>query len=292
MPKVLFVLTSHDRLGDTGKPTGYYVPEAAHPWHELSQAGAEVRIASIQGGTPPQSGYDPDDAVQRAFLRDPGIERQLANTPRLADVDAEEVGAVLFVGGHGTMWDFPPTPTCGASFAKSTRAGGISSAVCHGPSALVNACLSRRPLSSRRQDRGRAHWPSRRRRRGPELHSGDCFLTPRAKKIEPIDASDHAPDRARLAAMKIATPKQRVILDAAIDNSVIRGTVAGPSRDRREFYGRLELNPALEAMLDSGADQAPNNSFAASASVPSVGRGSRSAGERSDWVSRWAEWSQ
>ena len=59
----------------------------------------------------------------------------------------------------------------------------------------------------------------------------------------------HAPGRATLPAMKTATPKQRVIVDAAIENSVIRGTLTAPSGARRDFHVWLELNTALEALL-------------------------------------------
>ena len=47
--------------------------------------------------------------------------------------------------------------------------------------------------------------------------------------------------------MKFATPKQRVVLDAAIDRSVIRGTVIAAAVERREFDGWLEFSTALEA---------------------------------------------
>jgi len=50
---------------------------------------------------------------------------------------------------------------------------------------------------------------------------------------------------ARLAAMN----KQRVILDAAIDRGVVRGTLTASSGERCELPGWLELNTALEAML-------------------------------------------
>jgi hypothetical protein len=50
--------------------------------------------------------------------------------------------------------------------------------------------------------------------------------------------------------------KQRVILDAAIDRGVIRGTLTASSSERREFHGWLELNTALEAILDTGAHHA------------------------------------
>ncbi len=85
----------------------------------------------------------------------------------------------------------------------------------------------------------------------------------------------HAPGPATLAAMKTATPKQRLILDAAIDGSVIRGTLTVPSGDRREFHGWLELNTALEATLDTRADRAPSDNPAASAAVPANTRDTR-----------------
>jgi hypothetical protein len=47
---------------------------------------------------------------------------------------------------------------------------------------------------------------------------------------------------------------RRVILDAAIDRSVIRGAISAPTGERRDFYGWLELSAALEMILDPGAD--------------------------------------
>jgi hypothetical protein len=49
--------------------------------------------------------------------------------------------------------------------------------------------------------------------------------------------------------MQSTTPSRRVILDAAIERSVIRGTLTPPTGERLEFYGWLELNTALEAIL-------------------------------------------
>jgi hypothetical protein len=75
--------------------------------------------------------------------------------------------------------------------------------------------------------------------------------------------------------MKTATPKQPLIVDAAIDGSVIRGTLTAPSGERREFHGWLELNTALEATLDTRADRAPGANPAASAAVPASARDTR-----------------
>lgn len=138
---VLLVLTSHDDLGGVRK-TGYYVGEAAHPWKAFSDAGYQVDIASIGGGVPPEDGRDESDAVQQAFLADPSITAQLRDTPRLDDIDASAYDAVLFVGGHGTMWDFPSSPAVDRVGREIWEHGGVVSAVCHGPSALTNIRLS------------------------------------------------------------------------------------------------------------------------------------------------------
>ena len=59
--------------------------------------------------------------------------------------------------------------------------------------------------------------------------------------------------------MEITKRKRRVILDAAIDHSVIRGTLTAPTGERRDFHGWLELSTALEAILDRGADDERNS---------------------------------
>ena len=51
--KILMVLTSHDRLGDTGKKTGFWLEEFAAPYYVFIDAGALVVLASPKGGQPP-----------------------------------------------------------------------------------------------------------------------------------------------------------------------------------------------------------------------------------------------
>jgi putative intracellular protease/amidase len=46
MAKVLMVLTSHDRLGDTGQPTGFWLEEFAAPYYVLKDAGVDITLAS------------------------------------------------------------------------------------------------------------------------------------------------------------------------------------------------------------------------------------------------------
>ncbi|MEU6084051.1 type 1 glutamine amidotransferase domain-containing protein [Streptomyces sp. NPDC047108] len=140
--KVLFALTSHDTLGETGRKTGFYLPEAAHPWKALTDAGFEVDLVSVQGGRPPMDGEEPSDAAQTDFLKDPRMAAQLDNTPRPEEITSGDYEAILFVGGHGTMWDFPLNAALTGVARDIYEAGGVVAAVCHGPAALVNLTLS------------------------------------------------------------------------------------------------------------------------------------------------------
>lgn len=140
--KILFVLTSHDRKGSTGQPTGFYAPEAAHPWAVLRAAGYAVDFASPQGGKAPMEGGEGDDPVLRAFLADPEVTAKLGATLKPEDVNVDDYAAIFFVGGHGTMWDFPDNARLASIAAAIHESGGVVGAVCHGPSALVNLKLS------------------------------------------------------------------------------------------------------------------------------------------------------
>jgi putative intracellular protease/amidase len=140
MPKALLFLTSHDRLGETGRATGWYVPEAAHPWNEFTEAGWQVGFVSAHGGHPTMDGLDADDPVQSAFLATFGPKGP--NTQVAANVDASDVDVVVYVGGHGAMWDFPDDTAIEAISREVWERGGIVSAVCHGPAGLVNLRLS------------------------------------------------------------------------------------------------------------------------------------------------------
>lgn len=140
--QILFALTSHDRKGSTGQPTGFYLAEASHPWVILQQAGFEVDFVSPKGGKPPMDGVDLTDPANQRFVENQDVAKKLANTPPPGNVNASDYDAILFVGGHGTMWDFPNDGALAQLAASIYEAGGIVSAVCHGPAALVNLKLS------------------------------------------------------------------------------------------------------------------------------------------------------
>ncbi len=144
MKKALIVLTSHATLGNTGKPTGWYLPEVSHIYFPLLEAGFEVDFASPKGGAAPM---DPpsdkrEDPLNRRFMEDAALQAQVRRTLALEVVDPSAYGVIFFAGGHGTMWDFPANPALSRVAAAIYEAGGIVSAVCHGPAALVDIKLS------------------------------------------------------------------------------------------------------------------------------------------------------
>jgi putative intracellular protease/amidase len=140
--KVLFALTSHGQLGETGKETGFYLSEAAHPWKVLHENGFEVDFVSTDGGKPPVDGFDLDDEVNHEFWNNEYYHNKIENTMTPSEVNPEDYIAIHYVGGHGTMWDFPKNEQLANIAANIYEDGGIVSAVCHGPSGLVNLKLS------------------------------------------------------------------------------------------------------------------------------------------------------
>lgn len=144
MKKALIVVTSHNKLGNTGRQTGYYLPEVTHPYFKLKEAGFEVDFVSPKGGKAPmdESSKDLEDPENRRFLEDPSLLKRLENTLAPAEIRASDYLAVLFAGGHGTMWDFPQDEWLSKIAATVYEQGGVVAAVCHGPAALINIRLA------------------------------------------------------------------------------------------------------------------------------------------------------
>ncbi len=140
--RVLIVLTSHDRLGSTGKPTGAYLPEITHVHAVLREAGLEVDFASPRGGRVPLDGVDRADPINARFLDDTGETARLHASVASSSIEPSRYGAIFFAGGHGTMWDFPRDAALARATASIYEAGGLVAAVCHGPAGLVDVRLT------------------------------------------------------------------------------------------------------------------------------------------------------
>ncbi len=171
---VLFVVTSNRLKGATGIPTGFNLAEVTHPLEKLQTAGIRVEIASILGGAAPLDGLeDMTDPVIARYWADSDFRHALANTLNIGEIDPWRYSAIFFAGGHGTMWDFPDNIAVQNAIQKIDEAGGIVSAVCHGPAAFVNARRADGNLAFGRQTLGCVY---RRRGRGGAVHSRRTFL--------------------------------------------------------------------------------------------------------------------
>ncbi|MDO9135508.1 type 1 glutamine amidotransferase domain-containing protein [Hydrogenophaga sp.] len=135
--KILMILTSHDQLGDTGKKTGFWLEEFAAPYYVFMDAGADIVLASPQGGQPPLDPTSDDEDAQtddtRRFKKDPAAIKALAHTTRLAEVSGEGFDAVFYPGGHGPLWDLAEDTHSIQLIETMFAAGKPVSAVCHAP---------------------------------------------------------------------------------------------------------------------------------------------------------------
>lgn len=138
--KILIVLTSHDKLGDTGAKTGFWLEELAAPYYVLKQAGAELTLASPKGGQPPLDPKSADEISKtddtRRFEADAEAKAQLANTVRLDSVKIEDFDAVFYPGGHGPLWDLAEDATSRALIEGAIAADKPVALVCHAPGVL------------------------------------------------------------------------------------------------------------------------------------------------------------
>ena len=142
MKKVLFVLTSHDKLGDTGEKTGFWTEEFAAPYYALIDEGYAVEIASPLGGQPPidPKSNDPSAATEdtKRFDEDAALQEKLKHTHKITEVNQKDFDAVFYPGGHGPMWDLAVDQNSIALIESFYNHKKPVSFVCHAPAALKN----------------------------------------------------------------------------------------------------------------------------------------------------------
>lgn len=139
---ILMVLTSHDKLGDTGKKTGFWLEEFAAPYYAFLDAGVNVTLASPAGGQPPlDPSSDTEDAQTKdtkRFKEDSDAQKHLANTKKLADMKVENFDSVFYPGGHGPLWDLAVDKNSINLIETFVKQDKPVAFVCHSPAALKN----------------------------------------------------------------------------------------------------------------------------------------------------------
>lgn len=139
---ILMVLTSHDKLGDTGKKTGFWLEEFAAPYYAFIDAGVNVTLASPAGGQPPLDPSSDTEDTQtkdtKRFKEDSDAQKHLANTEKLADMKAEDFDSVFYPGGHGPLWDLAVDKNSINLIETFVKQDKPVAFVCHSPAALKN----------------------------------------------------------------------------------------------------------------------------------------------------------
>ncbi len=134
MPKILMVVTNHDRI-DSEHPTGLWLEEYAIPRRVFLDAGFEIVTASLKGGKAP---VDPRSTEGVQIDREALAE--LDHTTMLLEAgDAGGYDAVFIPGGHGTMFDLAQSQSLKTLLSEFDAQHKLIAAVCHGPAAFVDA---------------------------------------------------------------------------------------------------------------------------------------------------------
>jgi putative intracellular protease/amidase len=140
MKKVLFVVTSHDQLGNTGEKTGFWTEELAAPYYALLDQGVSIDIVTPKGGQPPidPKSADPASATEdtKRFDSDTVLLDKLKHTKKLSDVNQADYDAVFYPGGHGPLWDLANDATSMALIESFYTNNKPVAFVCHAPGVL------------------------------------------------------------------------------------------------------------------------------------------------------------
>lgn len=142
MKKVLFILTSHEELGNTGEKTGFWIEEFASPYYLLKDKGIHITIASPKGGQPP---IDPKSALADfqtpatvRFNEDKETQEILSKTLKLANVNQTDYHAIFYPGGHGPLWDLAEDENSIALIEEFYANDKPVATVCHAPAVFKN----------------------------------------------------------------------------------------------------------------------------------------------------------
>ncbi|MCK5336995.1 MAG: type 1 glutamine amidotransferase domain-containing protein [Gammaproteobacteria bacterium] len=137
MKKILMVLTSHDKLGNTDEKTGFWLEEFAAPYYVFKDAGIEITLASPLGGQPPLDPKSDTEDFQtestQRFSEDKEAQADLSNTLKLNTVTADSFDAVFYPGGHGPLWDLAEDDSSITLIETMLADGKPVASVCHAP---------------------------------------------------------------------------------------------------------------------------------------------------------------
>lgn len=139
---ILMVLTSNDRLGDTGLKTGLWLDEFTTPFFYFKDKHCQITLASPKGGCPP---LDPkslekeyQSATTKRFADNIENQRTFSSTLPLSEINADDFDGIFYPGGHGLLWDLVENRDSIGLIEKMLMQKKPVGSVCHGPAVLVS----------------------------------------------------------------------------------------------------------------------------------------------------------
>ena len=168
--RILMIVTSNARMGDTGKPTGLWAEELAVPYYALADAGVEITLASPAGGPAP---IDPgslqpvgqNDPVVERFLADEAMQTRIAATPRALEFDGAE-----FDAGFAQLFESEETVFFAADDARSSNGNVVCTQPFQSPGGQLEQALITGQAEKLFGKSGARKWPESRPGAAAENH--------------------------------------------------------------------------------------------------------------------------
>jgi putative intracellular protease/amidase len=146
MAKQIAIIVANPAVSSTlGWPVGFWASELIHPYHEFSEMGFEVTIASPKGGkvkmdalSDPrdESGYSAWDELSLKYLKNESFEEKLNVTIPVSELDVNEFDAIVVAGGQSPMFSFEEEEGLHRFFSDFYQTGKPTAALCHGVAVL------------------------------------------------------------------------------------------------------------------------------------------------------------
>lgn len=127
MTRALFIISEE----------GYWGEECIEPLTTLSDAGVDVTVATPSGGPPviDERSVDPDEVGEETAAHVTEVhetDERMQNPVALADAAPDSYDAVVFPGGHGTVWDINQDRHARAALRAAVETGEKKAlVVCH-----------------------------------------------------------------------------------------------------------------------------------------------------------------
>ena len=140
MSKIIFVLTNTEYVKNVARSTGFDVRETAAVWEKITNAGEQVTFTSPRGG--PVKGVVKENKNRSVLNFLDSYPDEKVYTQDISSLELSDLELIYFVGGIGTMWDFPYNPAIHKLLGEAMKRQAIIASICHGSAAYLGAKYS------------------------------------------------------------------------------------------------------------------------------------------------------